>query len=165
VITVQQRSTVRGRVTPGTVRRRADRLLAALDLPDADLAIVLTDDEEIQELNRTWREQDKPTDVLSFPQNEPFARLGPGAVLGDVVISLDTAARQVAEDGMLPRLQPVVGDGDWTLLDEVTFLLVHGVLHLLGHDHHEPAETARMEAAEAELLPRLLRRRTPVAPR
>jgi probable rRNA maturation factor len=159
VITIQQRPTVRGRVNPGTLRRRATKLLEALGVAEADLAIVLTDDEEIEELNAQWRQKDAPTDVLSFPQNEPFAKLGPGAVLGDIVISLDTAARQIDEDGMLPRLQPVVGDGPWTLLDEVTFLLVHGTLHLIGHDHHEPGETERMESAEAELLPKLLRRR------
>jgi probable rRNA maturation factor len=159
VITIQQRATVRGRVTPGTLRRRAAKLLGELGVPDADLVVVLTDDEEIHELNAQWRQKDAPTDVLSFPQNEPFAKLGPGAILGDIVISLDTAARQVDEDGILPRLRPVVGDGPWSLLDEVTFLLVHGTLHLIGHDHHEPEETERMESAEAELLPKLLRRR------
>ncbi len=159
MITIQQRPTVRGRVTPGTLRRRAAKLLDALGVPDADLVVVLTDDEEIRALNGQWRQQDKPTDVLSFPQNEPFAVLGPEAILGDIVISLDTAARQVEEDGMLPRLEPVVGPGPWSLLDEVTFLLVHGTLHLIGHDHHEPQETERMESAEAEVLPKLLRRR------
>lgn len=158
MISLIHRAEVRGRVVPGTVRRRAARLLDALGAGDAELAIVLTDDAEIRDLNRAWRGLDEPTDVLSFPQIEPGVAVRPGDALGDVVISLETAARQIVADGMLPRLRGCVGDREWTLADEVTFLLVHGVLHLLGHDHHEPEETARMQAEEARLLPALLSR-------
>ncbi len=95
------------------------------------LSLVLTDDASIRELNERWRGKDSATDVLSFPLDE-------GPLLGDVVISLDTAARRVNEP-------------DWSLEDEVLFLLIHGALHLVGHDHMEPEERARMEAAEQRL--------------
>ncbi|MCB9549376.1 MAG: rRNA maturation RNase YbeY [Myxococcales bacterium] len=159
------RATVRGQVWPATIRRRATRLLAALGRPDAELSIVLTDDAEVQELNAAWRGKDEPTDVLSFPQEEGSAMpTAPGyePPLGDIMISLETAARQAREDGCLPRLWAAVGSPDaapdWSLLDETTFLLVHGVLHLLGFDHMTPEEAAVMEAQEAALLPALLRR-------
>lgn len=163
MISLLQRPTARGRVPANTLRRRAARLLRELGREDADLVIVLTDDDEIQALNRDYRGKDKPTDVLSFPQDEGEAMpLPPGmtAPLGDVVISLDTAEAQVAE-GALPRLWPALGGERpaWALLDEVTFLLLHGVLHLVGHDHMETEEAARMEAEEARLLPGLLNRR------
>jgi len=135
-----------------------------LDRSASDLAVVLTDDAEIHTLNRDYRGKDKPTDVLSFGQGdgEPIP-LPPGMhpPLGDVVISLDTAARQV-EDGALPRLWPALGGPpapQWDLLDEVTFLMLHGVLHLVGHDHMVPAEAEQMYGEEARLLPRLLNRR------
>jgi probable rRNA maturation factor len=165
MISILQRAPVRGQLWPSTVRRRAARLLTLLECPDDDLVVVLTDDVEIRELNRDWRHKDAATDVLSFPQQEGDAPpLPPGVPrsLGDVVISLPTAARQASAQGCLPRLWVAVDRGDspaWDLLDETTFLLVHGVLHLLGHDHHEPDETAEMERAEATLLRALLRRR------
>jgi len=160
VIAITQRAQVKGRVWPSTIRRRAARLLAALDLPCAELSILLTDDAEIRTLNRAWRNTDVSTDVLSFPQMEGFAPSQPPGVpvlLGDVVISLDTAARQ-ARDGCLPRLREALSRGrGWSLLDEVTFLLIHGVLHLTGQDHQSPEEAARMEALEARLLVKLVR--------
>jgi probable rRNA maturation factor len=132
---------VRTRVGPDprTVARRAAKLLALLELEAAELSIVLCDDEFIRELNRTYRGRDLPTDVLSFPQDG-----GPGvprrsvAVLGDVVISIDTAARQARSRRA-------------TLSDEVTALLVHGVLHLVGLDHEAPAEASEMAREAARL--------------
>lgn len=122
------------------LRRDARRLLQALAedeprLAEAELSVLLCDDPFIHDLNRAWRQVDAPTDVLSFPQNDPVT-------LGDVVISVDTAARQAAEQGH-------------PLERELRVLLVHGVLHLLGHDHHAPEETARMRAEEERLLARL----------
>ncbi len=102
---------------------------AALEGP-LELSIVLTDDAGIRPLNAQWRGKDAATDVLSFPLEE-------GAILGDVVISEETAARRTNEG--------------WSLRDELTFLLVHGVLHLLGHDHHDAEERRAMEAAEQAL--------------
>ena len=95
------------------------------------LSLLLCDDAFILPLNEQWRGVGKATDVLSFPLNE-------GAALGDVVISVETATRRV--DG--PH---------WRLEDELLFLLLHGVLHLLGHDHMEPGEQRVMEAAEQRL--------------
>ncbi len=104
--------------------------LAAVTDP-LELSIVLTDDAGIQPLNAKWRSVDEATDVLAFP-------MGEGGVLGDVVISVETAARR--------------SDGErWGLNDELVFLLIHGALHLLGHDHHEAAERAVMETAEQAL--------------
>jgi probable rRNA maturation factor len=108
-----------------------------LGSPGADLSIVLCDDAEIHALNRDWRGKDGPTDVLSFSQVEGE---GPRGVLGDVVISADTAARQALAGG-------------WSLDEEVVRLLVHGVCHLLGHDHvHGGRQAARMQAEEKRLL-------------
>ena len=154
MISILQRATVRGRVWPGTLRRRASRLLAALDVAAADLVVTLTDDVEIQALNAEWRGQDKPTDVLSFPQDAPVFP-GMPRTLGDVVISVETAARQAAE-GALPRVRDLIGARPWSVSDEVSFLMLHGLLHLLGHDHEDEAEAELMESKEAALLPCLL---------
>lgn len=116
------------------LRAAAARYLRALGRSDAELSIVVETDRGIRALNAEHRKKDKPTDVLSFPQDEPDN-------LGDVVISLDTARRQAAE-----RSHP--------LSVELRRLLAHGVLHLLGHDHHDEREAARMAAAEDALLGR-----------
>lgn len=127
------------RVTSPWIRDLSCRILDAVDQADAELSVVLTDDTEIHGLNKTWRDKDRPTDVLSFPQtDEPF----PGApvTLGDVVISMDTAHQQSLE--MKHSLE-----------DEVTRLMVHGVLHLLGHDHEDGGPQAeRMKREEMRVL-------------
>lgn len=96
-----------------------------------ELSILLTDDGGIKPLNGRWRGRDVATDVLSFPLEE-------GPVLGDVVISVQTAAGRVDV-------------GVWELEDELLFLLIHGTLHLVGHDHQDPAERDAMEAEEQRL--------------
>lgn len=125
--------------------RRAQRVLDALGLGDAELSLVFTDDEEMHRLNRAYRDRDRPTDVLAFSLREgEFGWFGRG--LGDVVISLDTAARQAAERRL-------------SLAEEVDRLLVHGILHLAGYDHETSARDARrMRRRERECL-RLLRSR------
>ena len=152
MIQVLVRPTVRGRVDPRTVRRRLARLLEALGHADDTVCIVLTDDEELRSLNHQWRNKDKATDVLSFPAAAPGFVQAPGQPreLGDVLVSLETAV--------------AVGEArlaDWTLLDEVSFVLLHGVLHLLGHDHIKAAERRTMEALEHTHLGAMLGR--PVA--
>lgn len=125
----------------------AQTICDGLGCPDAELSVVITDDATIRELNRDWRGKDKATDVLSFSQVEgeepaPAAgrRLATSSVLGDVVISAETAARQAEEIGH-------------SFEDEVRRLLVHGVLHLLGHDHvHGGEQRRRMRAEERRLL-------------
>ena len=140
-VTVTCRRRLRG-IRAAEVRGAAARLLRLLDL-DAELSIVLVDDPEIQRLNATYRHVDGPTDVLAFAMREgDGGALHPG-VIGDVVISLETAARQAAARGM-----PVA--------DEVRVLLTHGVLHLLGYDHERsPAEAQRMFRKQRQLLAKL----------
>jgi len=110
-----------------------------LDLPDAELSILLTDDGAIAELNRRYLGKEGPTNVLAFPMNEG---LSPGGVrlLGDVVVSVETA---LAESRQLGE----------SLERTVLRLLIHGLLHLLGHDHEKSRKEAqRMEKEEQRLL-------------
>jgi len=162
VIQVIVRPTARGHMDARTVKRRAQRVLELVGRGDADVCVVLTDDEEIQGLNAQWRAKDKPTDVLSFPAVLDGLATAPGApeVLGDVVISVETVARQVG-DGPLPRLEPCVGPerfAAWSAHDELTFVLLHGLLHLCGHDHIKVAERKRMETLEHAYLPQVIGR-------
>ena len=120
------------------LRARARRVLEALDVADRELSIRLADDTEIADLNAAWRGRDGPTDVLSFSLDEGEHAEFAGALLGDVVIGLGVASRQAASYGA-------------SVDDEIARLLIHGVLHLLGHDHEEPAETRRMRAEERRL--------------
>ena len=83
----------------GAVERDAARILAHFGLQDAELSVLLCDDAVIWPLNRDYRRKDRPTDVLAFAQREGLAFPGAGDVLGDVVISVETAARQAAERG------------------------------------------------------------------
>ena len=105
---------------------------------DADLTIVITDDEQLQELNLNFRDVDSPTDVLSFPASEVDPETGK-PYLGDVIISVERAREQAAAGGHPPEA-------------ELQLLIVHGILHLLGHDHGEPEEKGRMWAAQADIL-------------
>lgn len=115
-------------------------LLREVDERDSALSLSLVGDARIQELNREHRGKDKPTDVLSFPLYEPDEDSHPQTerLLGDVVISVDTARRQAAEY-------------DAPLQNEIYRLLIHGLLHVMGHDHEEPDERAAMEAEERRL--------------
>jgi probable rRNA maturation factor len=124
------------------VQADARALLAAASLRQRELSVLLTDDPSIRALNREWRDEDKATDVLSFPQDEHAPedprrpKRGP---LGDIAISLETAAREAEAVGLTREAM-------------VRFLLVHGFCHLLGHDHAEPDEAARMRADEDRFL-------------
>lgn len=114
-------------------------MLSALELDAAELSVLLTDDSTIHALNREHRHKDRPTDVLAFPIDEHEApREGP-RILGDVVISLDTAARQASS-----RKRPLV--------EEVRFLLAHGLLHLVGYDHDTPEKKRVMTAQTRRLV-------------
>lgn len=126
------------------VERAARALLGAIGRPQATLSLTFVGDRAMRRLNREHRGRDRTTDVLSFPAYPPFAvprrtRAGePELLLGDVVVSLDTARRQAAGYGA-------------SLEAEVERLLIHGLLHLLGHDHEEAAERARMRREERRL--------------
>ena len=136
--------TVEGGAAPwlsaaGDVENLANMALALLEKEDHELSIVLTDDHHIQRLNRDFRQKDVPTDVLSFGQMEGEPFVVPIPVLGDLVISLQTAAKQAKERGHpLPA--------------EVRILLVHGLMHLIGHDHIDPSDRMAMAKAEDDLL-------------
>ena len=108
---------------------------AAVEEPAEGLvSLLLTDDAELQQLNRDFRGKDKPTDVLSFPAL-PMDR----PLLGDIAVAHETAARDAAVQGK-------------SLADHLVHLLIHGYLHLLGHDHETPGEAAQMEAREIRAL-------------
>jgi probable rRNA maturation factor len=126
-------------VIPASLERAAQAALAHQSAPgNAGLTIVITDDDQLQDLNRQYLGIDAPTDVLSFPAGYTDPDTGAG-YLGDVLISYPQAQAQVAASGH-------------QVAEELQLLVVHGVLHLLGHDHLEAAETARMWAAQAEIL-------------
>lgn len=117
----------------------ARQYLDRLELRDCELSLSLVGDRAIRRLNRTWRKKDKATDVLSFPSGDaPPGTPGP-RLLGDVVISLDTARRQAKEY-------------ERSLDVEMARYLAHGILHLLGHDHEKPTEARRMASLEERLL-------------
>lgn len=129
-------------IEPEVVERAAAATLEHQSVvADSDLTVVLTDDEQLQDLNREFRDIDAPTDVLSFPASEADPETG-RRYLGDVLISVQRAEEQAAAGGH-------------PLEAEVQLLIVHGVLHLLGHDHAEAEEKARMWAAQTEVLARL----------
>lgn len=108
---------------------------------DGDLTIVLTDDAQLHELNRDYLGIDAPTDVLSFPASETDPETG-RPYLGDILISVSRAVKQAEMAGHALEV-------------EIQLLTVHGTLHLLGHDHAEAEEKARMWKAQAEILERL----------
>lgn len=128
-----------------SLKKTARALLEAVDEAGSTLSISIVSDREIQELNREHRGKDKPTDVLSFPLVESTLETQDASeegeherMLGDVVISVETARRQAAAY-------------DAPLQDEINRLLIHGILHVLGHDHEEALERARMEGEERRL--------------
>jgi len=138
IVSVASRRRRRG-VRAAQVRRDAEHLLRQLGL-DAELSVALIGDAEMRALNAQYRKIDKPTDVLSFALEDDTAAAGQPRMLGDVVISLDTAARQAAGRGA-------------DVIDEVRTLLAHGLLHLLGYDHERsPAEARRMFAMQRKLV-------------
>lgn len=123
--------------------QRAARLTLDLESApvDADITIVLTDDAQLHELNKEFLGVDAPTDVLSFPASESDPETGT-PYLGDILISIPRATEQAQAAGH-------------SVEAEVQLLVVHGTLHLMGHDHAEAEEKARMWAAQAEVMSRL----------
>jgi probable rRNA maturation factor len=103
----------------------------------SELSIVLTDDEEQQGLNRDWRGIDKTTNVLSFPQIEPFGPVS--GLLGDIILARETLEREATDQGV-------------SFDDHFTHLVVHGFLHILGYDHMDDDEALAMEGLETQIL-------------
>ncbi len=119
----------------------AETILNALGLPDSELAVTVVGDRSIRTLNRDYLGKDHPTNVISFAMNEgECSGLNPD-VLGDVVISAATAEREALE-------------AEIPFFHRLSFLLLHGILHLAGYDHERSGqeEAARMEDKEAELF-------------
>jgi probable rRNA maturation factor len=129
-VVVRRRAAAKG-LSDATVRRRAQRMLDALQMSKCELSILLTDDREIRILNRDYRGIDRATDVLSFALREGEGARFAREQLGDVVLSVTTAKRQARE-------------ANRSLLDEATMLVAHGLLHLLGRDHDTPTRDRRM---------------------
>lgn len=147
-------------VSTAVMRRRAEKMLGHLGLGEVELSIALVDDPTIHALNRDYRRKDKPTDVLAFPLlAEGASRRGGRArpkahvtgLLGDVILSIETARRQARS-----HRRP--------LLRELTMLLAHGLLHLLGYDHHTDAEEREMTARTRELEAAAIERRRASSP-
>jgi len=142
---------VRGALEAGELarlRRRVARMVAAAGRTEAsrrelEVALRLTDDATIHQLNRSYRRKDRPTDVLAFALREGKGGALHPHVLGDVVISVDTARRQARRRG---------------LPDEILFLAAHGLCHLLGYDHRTDREEVEMNARMAALLAEAERR-------
>ncbi|GHE54335.1 endoribonuclease YbeY [Camelimonas fluminis] len=104
----------------------------------AELSLMLADDAAVQELNRTWRGKDKPTNVLSWPAADPDD-LVRSPHCGDIAVAYETLVREAADEGK-------------TVADHFTHLVVHGVLHLLGYDHETDDEAEEMETLETDVL-------------
>lgn len=123
------------------LRKVAQRILSASGCPDAQLSILIVGDAEIQEINRDYLDKDRPTNVISFAMQEGEGQGVQPDLLGDVVVSAETAARDAAEAGV-------------AFESELCFLLLHGILHLLGYDHERGTieQAEQMEAREKQLF-------------
>jgi len=119
----------------------AQRILSASGCPDSQLSILLVDDLQIQEINRDYLNKDRPTNVISFAMQEGEGSGVQPDLLGDIVISAETAARDAEDAGM-------------SFESELYFLLLHGILHLIGYDHERGTQedAERMEAREREVF-------------
>jgi probable rRNA maturation factor len=143
-IQVLIRPTLGTKVDAGELRRTVQLALGIEQSPShVSLAVVITDDQEIQALNRQFRDVDAPTDVLAFANDETGQAFVDGSdeppYIGDVIVSLPRAREQAAEHGH-------------STAEELRLLVVHGVLHLLGYDHATPGEQAAMWARQDAIL-------------
>ena len=110
-----------------------------VDDQELELSVLFTNDAQIQTINAQWRQQDKPTNVLSFPSSDMKPGSTPLPILGDLIFAFETIEREAHELN-----KPIK--------DHLTHLLVHGFLHLFGYDHIEPDEADEMEAIETGIL-------------
>jgi probable rRNA maturation factor len=126
------------RVDSTLLRKRARAMLGCLGHSRSELSIALVDDEEIRSLNQAWRNKNRPTDVLSFSMIEGDDLGGRGGLMGDVVISVETAAMQARERHR-------------GLDEEVARLVIHGLLHIVGFDHEDDQEARVMRREQRRL--------------
>jgi probable rRNA maturation factor len=123
------------------IRRVAITILKELNHPDKEIGILFVDDRQIRELNERYLKVNRPTNVISFPMAQgEFSEINP-QLLGDVVISVETATKEAQESGL-------------SLEEEIAFLLIHGILHLMGYDHTRGGRQ-RMTVAQERLFSRL----------
>jgi len=120
--------------------------LATFERP-VEISVLLTGDERVRELNAEYRRKDKPTNVLSFPMADPddlrsATIAGPELLLGDIILARGICEAEAAEKGL-------------SLEEHAAHLIVHGTLHLLGHDHHDDTEATDMESREVRALDRI----------
>jgi len=121
------------------IRRVVQRILTSLGLHEVEISLLLVDDKQIRELNRRFLCRDKPTNVLAFSMKEgEFSALHPH-LLGDLVISIETARRQSRQSGL-------------NEMEMITLLVIHGILHLLGYEHEGRKKEAREMAAKQKEL-------------
>jgi len=125
------------------LKEKAQAILDALGSPDGELSILFLDDPQIAVLNKNYLQREGPTNVIAFPMREgAFAEINPD-LLGDIVISLETAEKEGLAAGM-------------SMKDRLGELMIHGILHLFGYDHEtSETEAMRMEAKSRELLKQL----------
>ncbi len=126
----------RVRLSPARLRRAAERALTAVGRPAGQIELLVVDDAEIRRLNARYRGIRRRTDVLAFPLETPDA---PGGLVGQVVLSAQTAARQARRLGVAVPL-------------EMDLLVTHGVLHLVGYDDRDPIEARLMHERERDIL-------------
>jgi probable rRNA maturation factor len=139
-ISIQNRQK-RQRVDTSRLRRSLKRLLKELNCKDPEISLLLVDDEKIREINKAYLNRDRSTNVISFPMAQGlFGHIHP-EILGDIILSTETAARDART-------------GHLDFMDEVEFLLIHGLLHLIGYNHEntDADETQKMEIRERELF-------------
>ena len=126
-------------------REAAERVAPELGNPRLSASLLFTSDAEVQTLNREWRAKDQPTNVLSFPMLDradllALAPDGPPEMLGDIALAFETCAREAADKGI-------------TIEHHTAHLIIHGLLHIAGHDHEiSLADAAKMEALEIKAL-------------
>lgn len=123
------------------IRRIVRKLKEILLCPDQELSLMFVDNDQIRQINRRYLNRDRPTNVISFPLREgEYGNINP-RILGDIVISVERAAQEAAA-------------GDLSLNDAIDFLMIHGLLHLLGYDHGKgnQSESLRMRKKEHELF-------------
>ncbi len=142
------------RFTEQLVRRAAEAAVAESAYPHlatsprpVEISVLLTGDDKVRDLNAEYRQQHKPTNVLSFPMVDPVELthatvVRPELLLGDIILAAGVCEREAADRGI-------------SVDQHMTHLMIHGTLHLLGYDHHDDREAADMEAREVRALARL----------
>jgi probable rRNA maturation factor len=139
-ISIQNRQK-KQKVNVGRIRSSLKRLLNELDCKDSDICLLLVDDDHILDINKKFLKRDRSTNVISFAMTEgAYAYIHP-EILGDIILSVETAARDALA-------------GNLDFMDEVEFLVIHGLLHLLGYNHEntDDDEAEKMKIRERELF-------------